>query len=221
MSTARKFEFGVEFSSTGEVLRDASVQRVWNAEEVAAARDAAREEGALDEAALAQRQQAEALKAMASQLSLVLGHLTRLTDELRRDAAALALTAARKIAGTAVENYPDAELEALVEACAEELRAAPRLKVTLPAANAEALKPALEQMLEGIGYSGALRVAVSEGVAPGGCALDWEHGAVSSDPAEIAQRIETLVAERLAEAPAPQLDLFAAMGARGAPESER
>ncbi len=218
-ATARKFEFGLEFSEDGEVLRDTGVQRVWNEQEIEVERDAARREGASEAQAEAAREQAQALRAMAGQLQLVLAHLTRLTEELRSDAATLALTAARKIAGTAVERFPDAEIEALTEACAAELRAAPRLKVTLPAAHAEALKPKLEEMLEGIGFAGALRVAVSEQIAPGGCSLDWENGAVDSDPASVADRIEALVEQRMKEAPAPQLDLFAAK-AQSAPESE-
>lgn len=217
--SARKFEFGLEFSESGEVLRDTNVQRVWNEQEMEAERARAREAGAYDAAAQAAREQAQALKAMASQLSLVLAHLTRLTDELRTDAANLALAAARKIAGAAIANYPAAEIEALTEACAAELRAAPRLKVTLPAAHADVLQPKLEEMLQGIGFAGALRVAVSDRIAPGGCALDWDQGSVDSDPARTLARIEALVAQRLKEAPPPQLDLFAA-APRGRPEDE-
>lgn len=211
---ARKFSFDVEFSEDGEILRDSTVQRVWNAEEVQSAQEKARAEGVHDAEAEAAREQAAALKAMAGQLSLVLAHLTRLTDELRRDAGDLALTAARKIAGTALERFPEAEIEELVDACAAELRGAPRLKVTLPAAHAETLRPKLEEMLAGIGFAGALRIEESEAIAPGGCALDWEQGSVSSDPEAMRQRIEEMVEQRLAEPPPPQLDLFAS----GAPD---
>ncbi len=217
--SARKFEFGLEFSESGDVLRDTNVQRVWNEREIEDERARAREEGAADLAAQAAREQAAALKAMASQLSLVLAHLTRLTGELRRDAADLALVTARKIAGAAVARRPESEIEALVRDCAAELRAAPRLCVTLPAAHAEILRPMLEQMLESIGFAGALRVIASEKIAPGGCALDWEQGAVESDPARMLERIEALVEQRLAEAPAPSLDLLAEK-APPAPESE-
>jgi flagellar assembly protein FliH len=218
-NTARKFEFGVEFSEDGEVLRDTNVQRIWNELELELERARAREAGAGDASAQAAREQAQALKAMASQLSLVLAHLTRLTEELRADAAALALATARKIAGAAIDQYPQAELEALVQACAAELRAAPRLRVTLPAAHAETLQLKLEEMLDMIGFAGALRVAVSDRIAPGGCALDWDQGAVDADPARTLARIEALVEQRLKEAPPPQVDLFAAR-ARGRPEDE-
>lgn len=216
---ARRFEFGLEFSEDGEVLRDTNVQRIWNEQEIEVERARARRVGAEDAAVQAAREQAQALKAMAGQLSLVLAHLTRLTDELRADAAGLALAAARKIAGSAVANYPAAELEALTQACASELRAAPRLRVTLPAAHAEVLRPKLEEMLDGIGFPGALRVAVSDRLAPGGCSLDWDHGSVDSDPAQMLARIEALVAQRLTEAPPPQVDLFAAR-THGRPEDD-
>src|SRR5690606_18510022 len=94
----RKFTFGVEFSEDGKVLRDEKVQRVWNEDEIETEREQAREAGAREAQAQAAREQAAALKAMAGQLQLVLAHLSRLTEELRADAAALALAAAKKIA---------------------------------------------------------------------------------------------------------------------------
>jgi flagellar assembly protein FliH len=216
---SRKFEFGLEFSQSGEVLRDTGVQRVWNEEELEQERARARTAGAGDATAQAAREQAQALRAMAGQLSLVLAHLTRLTEELRNDAATLALTAARKIAGTAIARYPAAEVEALVEACARELRAAPRLKVTLPAEHAEILRARLEEMLDNIGFAGALRVTVSDRIAPGGCALDWDQGGAESDPARTLARIEAMVEQRLQETQPLQLDLSAR--AFGAPEGEQ
>ena len=59
-------------------------------------------------------------------MQMALSQTASIHDSLRADAAELALTAARKIAGAALAGYPDAELTDLIESCASELRAAPR-----------------------------------------------------------------------------------------------
>jgi len=192
VAEAKPFEFGTEFSPDGEVLRSSTVKRSYTPEEVEAEREKAREEGRRG----AEAEAAQALKTLAGQMQLALGQTAAAREALRAEAAELALIAARKIAGAALEARPDAELHALVEACAGELRAAPRLRAGLPQALLERLKPDLERAVAEIGFEGRLRVEALDSGAPGAVSLDWDEGAVSFDPAETAERIETLVRAR-------------------------
>ncbi|WP_022697064.1 flagellar assembly protein FliH [Euryhalocaulis caribicus] len=198
MKNAKPFQFGTEFSADGEVLRSAETKRVLTLEEVEAEKDKAREEGRQGMEAEA----AQALKTLAGQMQMALSQTASIHDSLRADAAELALTAARKIAGAALDGYPDAELTDLIESCASELRAAPRLRARVPAHLMDRLKPALEQAVAEIGFEGMLRVDPVEDAASGMVCLDWDEGAVTFDPEETTARIETLVRGRMGRAPA-------------------
>lgn len=206
MKNVKPFDFGTEFAPDGEVLRSPQVKRMLNLEEVEAEKNKAREEGRQE----IEGEAAQALKTLAGQMQMALGQTAAIRDALRADAAELALFSARKIAGAALADRPEAELTDLIEACASELRAAPRLRASVPAHLMERLKPALEQAVDEIGFEGMLRVEPMEDGAPGAVSLDWDEGAVSFDPAETAQRIENLIRGRMegaaSRAPADRKD---------------
>jgi len=189
MSDHKPFDFGTEFSADGEVLRSSTVRKAFTAEEVEPECEKARAEGAKG----AEGQAAQALQTLASQMQLALAQ----TGAISAAASEMALAAARKIAGEALANAPDAELTALIEACASELRGAPRLRARLPDSLMETLKPRLEQAVADIGFEGRLIVEPMEGGAPGAVSLDWEDGAVTFDPSDTADRIEHIVRARL------------------------
>lgn len=199
-AASRPFDFGTEFAPDGEVLRSKTVKRVFSPEDLEQAREEGRQEGRQSAEAEAAEAAAAALKTLAGQMQMALSQVGNLHESLRAEAAELTLAASRKIAGSALEARPEAEMAELVEICAAELRAAPRLIARLPEPLMERLEPQLEQALEGIGFSGMLRVeAIADG-APGAVSLDWEEGAVSFDPAETCARIETLLRARLSPA---------------------
>ena len=192
----KPFDFGAEFAPDGQVLRSSTVRKIFTVDEVEAERAAAREEGRRG----AEGEAAQALKTLAGQMQLALSQ----TAAISAASAEMALAAARKIAGEALAARPEAELLALVEECAAELREAPRLRVRLPDNLIEALKPQLEQAVADIGFEGRLKVEPMEGGAPGAVSLDWDDGAVCFDPADAGARIEALVRARLNPDGAPQ-----------------
>lgn len=196
-AAAQPFDFGTEFAPDGEVLRSKSVKRVFTPEDMEQAREEGRQEGRRSAEAEAAEAAAAAMKTLAGQMQMALAQVGNIHESLRAEAAELTLAASKKIAGSALTARPEAELEELVEVCAAELRAAPRLIARLPESLIERLKPQLEAALEGIGFSGMLRVEPVEDGAPGAVSLDWEEGAVAFDPAEMQARVETLLRARL------------------------
>lgn len=196
-AASEPFDFGTEFAPDGEVLRSKTVKRVFSPEDLEQAREEGRQEGRQSAEAEAAEAAAAALKTLAGQMQMALGQVGNVHESLRAEAAELTLAASRKIAGSALNARPEAEMAELVEICAAELRASPRLIARLPESLMERLKPQLEQALENIGFNGMLRVEAIENGAPGAVSLDWEEGAVSFDPAETRARIETLLRARL------------------------
>src|SRR5690606_19131755 len=86
---------------------------------------------------------AQALSAIAEGVGQALSVLTRSAQSHREGAAELSLAAARVIAGAALEQFPQAPLNAAIEALGRELDATPRLVVRAAGLD-EAVRAVLE-----------------------------------------------------------------------------
>lgn len=198
---ARKYAFDVEFAPDGTILQDNSAGvRRFDSDEVEAERQRAYESGKVDAVALAERATAAALKDLAMAASAALQTLDAEQKAIRRDAALLALAAARKIADAALTQFGEERALAAIEQAMDTLRHGPRLLVRVPQDAAERLKPMIEAMAEEHHYAGKIVVRGEAGLAAGAVAIDWTDGVVRLDPAEIADRIDTLIAATLAGA---------------------
>lgn len=96
-----KFDFDTEFDENGEILREGeSYKRFFTQDDV----DAARMWGVEEGREMEEGRCADALQAVASQMQLILARLAGESEALRQSAAMLAIAAARKIAGAALES---------------------------------------------------------------------------------------------------------------------
>jgi flagellar assembly protein FliH len=200
LSNVRKFMFDTEFAADGAVLRDPArgeFQRFTPAE-IEAARASAYEEGKGDALAKAERASAEALAALAAHARAIITRLDGLAQSLRAQGAEIALAAARKIAGEALDQFGEARALAAAEAAMETLPQGPRLIVRVAKGSEEALRPRLEAAAKERLFEGALVVRGDEGGAPGDVEIDWSEGAIVIERADIEARIEALVAAALA-----------------------
>jgi len=198
---ARKYAFDVEFAPDGTILQDNSggVRR-FDSDEVEAERQRAYESGKTDAVALAERASAAALKDLAMAAGAMLQTLDAESRAMRSEAAQLALAAARKIADAALTRFGEERALAAIEQAMDTLRHGPRLVVRVPADAAERLKPLIDEMVEAHHYAGKIIVRGEAGLSAGAVAIDWTDGVVRLDPAEIASRIDTLIAAALASA---------------------
>ena len=196
MAQVRKYGFDTEFAPDGAVMREAPKRLT--PEEIAAECAAAYERGKQDAVAQAERKVAAALEALADAASAVLTRLDTESTAMREEAARIALAAARKISGEALDAFSVERAAAAVEAAMDALRHQPRLLVKLPPADAEVLKPRIAAMCETHAYAGAILVRAEDGLRTGEVVIDWSDGVVSLSPAEAAERINTLVEAALA-----------------------
>lgn len=196
MSGARKFAFDTEFAPDGAILSDAPKRL--SPEEIAAECTAAYERGKHDAEAQAQRQSAAALEALANAASAILTRLDTESRAMREDAARVAMAAARKISGAALDGFGAERAISAIEAAMESLRHNPRLLVKLAPEAAETLKPRIAEMCETHGYAGAILVRAEPGLRAGEVIIDWSDGVVSSSPQDIAARIDDLIDAALA-----------------------
>ncbi|MGE0741964.1 MAG: hypothetical protein AB7O98_11540 [Hyphomonadaceae bacterium] len=196
MTQIRKYAFETEFAPDGAVL--SSAPKKLGPDEVEVERKAAYKQGSQDAAAQAEKANAAALKALADAASALLSKLEGESRAMREEAARVAFAAAHKIAGAALDAYGHERAAAAIEAAMDALRHQPRLVVRLPQAQADALKPRIEEMCAVHAYAGAVLVRIDPALRAGDVVIDWSDGVISMKPEDAAQRIHDLIEAALA-----------------------
>jgi len=214
MTQAQKYQFDVEFDSNGQILRSPTEINAFSHDEVEQIRAQAFEEGRESETARAANIASDALTQIAQSTMA-------LTDELKTQALLnkkaafdLALTAAGKIAGSALSALPTAEIEATLEDCLSELSDETQLVVAVPDNLQEIITGKIEAIAEQQNFAGRIKVTGAADLAPHDCKVEWGDGGVERQTQHIEDRIAEIVARRLMSEAADigQLDLFAGAG---------
>lgn len=194
-----KFDFDTEFDENGEILREGeSYKRFFTQDDV----DAARMWGVEEGREMEEGRCAQALQAVASQMQLILARLANESEELRQNSAVLAIAAARKIAGKALEQYPVETIEQLAIEAVADLRSEPRLSVRCDPELVEDLAERLDKTARDAGFDGAIMVRGEEGMVNADVRLEWGSGAIERSTSDIEAKLEDVVARWLSAAPA-------------------
>lgn len=196
MANVRKYAFDTEFGPDGAIVKDAP--KKLTPDEIAAECAAAYERGKQDALAQAERQTAAALQAIADAASAVLTRLDAESQAMREEAARVAIAAANKIAGAALDGFGHERAAGAVEAAMDALRHQPRLVVKLSPEATETLKPRIAEMCETHAYAGAVLVRAEAGLKSGEVVIDWSDGVITMNPDDAAERINILVEAALA-----------------------
>ncbi|MEI9891256.1 MAG: flagellar assembly protein FliH, partial [Caulobacteraceae bacterium] len=190
-----KFSFDTVFEEDGRVIAPVRVKKNFTAEEVEAIRAECFAEGERSVVALAQQAQAVALGDLADVARMALSALAEVAHQHRAGSARLALAAARKIAGAALDRFPEAPLQAAVDSLAREVEAVPRLVLRCAPESLEVMQTALGHAAEAAGYPGQILAKADSALKPAAFVLDWGDGSAAFDPeqaaARVAQALET------------------------------
>lgn len=197
----RKFMIETVFAPDGTVLREQNGRKIMFTEaEVEAERTAAFSAGRREEHARGEKQIADALNGFTSTARAVLSTFDAEARALREEAAALAMAAAKAVAGAALDQFGEARVRAALEEALDGLRSAPRLVVRLPSDSAERLRLELERVASDQGFSGALVVRPDPAFQAGDLALEWGDGAIRLERAEALARVEEILTRALSQA---------------------
>lgn len=199
MTGARPFSFDTVFDDDGAVTYAPPRQkRLFTAEEVEAAKAQARAEGEQSAAVLAEQAVAAALRQVADAARLGLTALAEAAHAHRAGSAQLCLAAARKIADSALAQYPEAPVAAALEALMREVEASPRLMVRVAPDQVARVQAALDRTAESLGFTGRIEARAEPGTPPAAFVLDWGDGRAAFDPEAAAMRIQAALDEALA-----------------------
>ncbi len=196
---ASRFMFDTEFAPDGTIVREAGrAVALFTQEEVEAACAQAHAAGKADALVQAEKRTGDAYAALAKAVERLLSGLEREAVALREEAAALALCAARAVAGEALDRFGAERAEAIISEAMDSLRHGPRLIVRLPAPMADLMLPRLEAAAARAGFAGALLVRPDPALKAGDVSLDWTDGLIAHDRDAAFRRVDEIVQGALA-----------------------
>ncbi|MEP7211275.1 MAG: hypothetical protein ABI740_10595 [Alphaproteobacteria bacterium] len=201
-SAPRVFAFQTEFTPTGDVIGGAN-RKFYTRDEVEQMSASARTEGEKQ----AQARGYASIDRMAGHLAPVAPQLAALAETLRREAAELAMIAAVRIAGHALDaNGSKVAAEAIASAV-RLLKNAPNVIVSAAADAAPEIQPRLETLRKE-GRVGAIAFSPDESAKPGDWRVEWAEGSVGFSRDDVEAAVNAIIEARLNDPVAPQLELF-------------
>ncbi len=208
MTQPSPFRFAIEFTPDGEVLSGPD-RKYFSREEADRLAAQARAEGE------ARARQGVEAKGFASvdrivvNLAPVAAQLSAIAETLRAEAAELAMIAARKIAGMALDNAGEEAAAIAVAEVVAQLKTGPTIVVACAPEAHAAIERRLEQLrAKGIGASITFRPDPQ--ARPGDWRVEWAEGSTGFSREGVESAIERVLRARLQDPVAPQLDLFSA-----------
>jgi flagellar assembly protein FliH len=190
MTEPRRFSFDQDFGDAARVTPAGGVRRkrVYLADEVDAIRAAAVNEGESSIASRAKAQDARSLAEIADAARKGLDVLGEVAREHRVVAAELALAVARKIAGAALDRFPEAPIKAALETLGREIESQARLVVRVGEPS-DAVRSVVETAAADIGFAGQIVFRAEDGLPTAAFVIEWADGRASFDPNEAMGRI--------------------------------
>lgn len=194
------FAFDTEFDALGVVVQASAfrtIKRAYSPAEVEALVAEARLEARTQALSEIDSMQAMALSAIGEALASAAPALSQVAQAHRRQSAELALAAARVVAASAVERFPEAPLQAALEALGQEVDASPRLVIRTGDLN-DATKARIQQLCTDAGFSGIVAFRTEPGMAPAAFQLEWADGRAAFDLDEAFARMREALDSALA-----------------------
>jgi flagellar assembly protein FliH len=208
MSSSQPFAFQTEFTPSGDVLGGPE-KKFLSRQEADQMAASARADGEARARQTVEAKGFASVDRIVAHLSPVAAQLAQLADQLRREAAELALVAAKKIGGAAL----DAEgTRVATEAIGETIRLLKNNPVVTVCVAAESL-PEVERRMEQIrraGQGAGITFAANPAAKPGDWSVTWAEGSAGFSREQVEATINAVVDARLADPIEPQLELFSA-----------
>lgn len=199
---AVKFTFDTVFNGDSDVASDAALARrrkTLSQGEIDALRRQAMNEGM-------KAGEVRALEAVAAgtedAVIAVREALTRASaqiEELRAEAATIALAAARALAGSALEAFAPAAVEDALRLALHQAIGEPRLTLRASSEVARTLGPRLEEIAEHEGFDGKIALIADPTLANADCRIEWRGGGAERATAVIDATLKSAIAQHFAQ----------------------
>jgi flagellar assembly protein FliH len=197
--TPAKFKFDTEFRDDGDrvsMAARARAKKPFSQDEIDQMCAKARAEGSKAGEARALEAVAAATRDMAQVLRQALTATHDDIETLRKDAAELAVAAARKLAALAVEALPSADVEETLRNALHQAIGEPRIVLRASPRVIEALNERLTEIAHEEGFDGRVVASADAAIKGADCRIEWRGGGMERSEAAIEAAIGALIARR-------------------------
>jgi flagellar assembly protein FliH len=174
-------------------------------EELAAARAQAHAEGLAagraEVMASVEKASADLLGAIAAKLGELGQNEDAAREQVRAEAAKLALAIARRLARNLLAREPEVEVEAMIATCLGDLGGEPRIVVRVPEAMVEAMSEKVTGLAARAGFNGQVMLLGEPSLGPADCRIEWTDGGASRSQDEIEAQVAAAIERYAATAP--------------------
>jgi flagellar assembly protein FliH len=198
----QKFKFDVEFRPEGDLISNAARARqrkILTQEELDGMLSRARHDGMKVGQVRAAEQTAAAVEQLCAVVQQSVGSAQNQVEELRREAAQLALVCARKLASEAVAALPQADVEAALYEAIHQAITEPRIVLRAAPNVIAAIKDKLEDLARDSGYEGRVVASPEPGMNDGDCRIEWRGGGAERSMDHLADAIGEVIARRFSQ----------------------
>ena len=110
------------------------------------------------------------------------------------DLAAIAVAVAKKIAGQALKENPQQEVESIIEKCLASLYRELTIDITVHPSLEENIREKITTLLHEKGFKGELIVRGNESLGESDCTIEWKDGFAESNKQGLLEEIDAIVA---------------------------
>lgn len=156
------------------------------------------DEGRREAENLAEQGLSDAIAQLSQSAASLLAALDSHIASTKKEAAALALEAARKLAPALVATQPQAEIEAVLRDCLTHLNREPHILLRVSASLVERMKETVDRMAMERGLTGRIILLGEPAMTEGDCVVEWADGGVARNREEIEKEIVEIVNRHIA-----------------------
>jgi flagellar assembly protein FliH len=200
--TATKYTFDTEFRPEGDLISNAARARqkkAYSHDEIDQLCARAREQGMKAGQVRAQEAIAAGTLDVAAVLKDVLDRSSKDVEQVRADAAGIALVAAKKLARAALATLPQAEIEIALREAMHQAIGEPRIVLRTAQGVADAIAARLNDIAHDEGFDGRVQISGDPALKGTDCRIEWRGGGAERSENAIENALQELIARHFAE----------------------
>jgi flagellar assembly protein FliH len=200
--TATKYTFDTEFRPEGDLISNAARERqkkAYSHAEIDQLCARARDQGMKAGQVRAQEAIAAGTLDVAAVLKDVLARSSKDVEQVRADAAGIALVAAKKLARAALATLPQAEIEIALREAMHQAIGEPRIVLRTAQGVADAIAARLNEIAHDEGFDGRVQISGDPALKGTDCRIEWRGGGAERSESAIENALQELIARHFAE----------------------
>jgi flagellar assembly protein FliH len=202
MTTASKYTFDVEFRPEGDLISNAARARqkkAYTHDEIDQLCARAREQGMKAGQVRAQEALAAGAQDAVAALQNILARTSQDIEQIRAEAAAIALAAAKKLARAALSTLPQAEIENALRDAMHQALGEPRIVLRAAPGVADAIAARLSEIAHDEGFDGRVQISGDPALKGSDCRIEWRGGGAERSEQAIENTLQEIVARHFAD----------------------